>query len=1088
MRKISAQRAVFSVRPMNQTSARSRQARAAPVHALSPANDLIVCLVAGGAGFVGSHLCESLLGQNCFVYCLDNFSTGREENLAGFKNHEHFRLLDHDLNSSQKLDLPGVVDYVFHVAGVEAYANGLDVSLETLLVNSFGTKTLLELARKHSAKFLLASSQQVYSGFVSEASLHHYFGQGRTLEAENAFAEAKRFAEALTVEYVKKHQVNARIVRHDFLYGPRMNLVSGSMIARLFKEAVSQKTISVPGNGLTRLYPTYISDAVYGLVKAMFSQSSNGRVYGLVNPQMTTILNFAYLIRDQGDREVQVNLASGEDLYNFEFPEKGVLDSQELLGWYPKVEAKEGIRLTWEWLVRQSQVVPPPTESKKKPALAKAKKAVVAPAEFVSPQNQPPIQMQPEAPPPSPKPRASTPIPSFISPLPEKETLVPAAPVQEGKPPPDESTSPKLGRGFPLHLPALTLPFPRLNQFRWWLIGFCLAVVAVTLPVVMFALSTYQAVEALRQAQAAVATGEIDHMAQFSYQAQRNFRRSQRFLHALSWVTTRVGLRQQTNLADQFLRAGEYLAESTTQLAQAGESGQHLVLLVLGREAGDPGQQVQNLRGHLTAANTQLGFAEAELANLPESLFKVEALKIGSQLDQLLTQLPGWRRQLTEAERIVAILPALLQFHDKQTYLVLLQNDQELRPTGGFIGSFALLTVEKGKVLDFRVEDSYTADGQLKGYVEPPEAIKQYLGEDIWWFRDSNISPDFPTSAARASWFIQKEMDREVAGVIGINLRLVQNLLASLGPIYVPDYQEQVTADNIFERAEYHAEVNFFPGSTQKKDFLGSLSRALFENIRQLEPGQLASLAQVMIQSLNERAVMVWLPGTKEAALLNQYGWDGALRKTPSGLPGFGTIDVPDYVMPVEANFGVNKANYFVRRSTSHQISILKNGEIKEVFSLTLANTSTSEAWPGGKYKNYFRLYLPEDSRIEAVKVAKQRGTEGEILKSRDIKVERELDKRVLGVLVEVPPQEERVITVEYHRQERLPIEQPQVTYALYWQKQSGIGADPLQISLSYPLFLKPTKLSQEAVMGKQSLTFTTDSSQDRVIAVSFSR
>jgi nucleoside-diphosphate-sugar epimerase len=1063
---------------------------ARPLRTTREQTELTVCLVAGGAGFVGSHLCESLLGQNCFVYCLDNFSTGRETNIAGFKDHGQFELLDHDLNGRQKLNLPRQVDYIFHVAGVEAYSNGLDVSLDTLLVNSFGTKTLLELAKEHQAKFLLASSEQVYGGFVSETNVSQYFGASRSLEAEGAFAEAKRFAEALTFEYGKKHQVNARIVRLDFLYGPRMNLESGSIIAKLFSQSAKEKQVTVPGNGLTRLYPTYITDAVYGLVKAMFSQSSNGRVYGLINPQMMTILNFAYLIRDQGDSQIAVKLGSGEDLYNFEFPEKGVLDSQELLGWYPKVEAREGVKVTWDWLASQTKPTPPAAEWETKSRGKTRAKQAKGIEKTTEPTVLPPILTQqlpqkeaPQEPPGEPNGR----FPSFITPGPVSKVAVglpaPSAPkVAQIKAQPTQAK-----RSYSWRWPTLSLSFLKPRHMHWWIVGLCLTLVAVLLPVAVFAFSTYRAVEALKQTQQAIVEGEVEHLGQFSYQARQNFGRSRQFLQALSWITTQVGLRRQTQLADQFLRTGEHLADSTTQLAEAGKSGQKLMVVVLGRETGDPKQEMQTLRSHLDAANNQLGFAEAELEGIPEPLFQVKTLEIGKNLQLLKAQLPQWRRQLTEAQQALAIVPAILESQEKQTYLVLLQNNQELRPTGGFIGSFALLTIEKGKILDFRVEDSYTADGQLKGYVEPPEVIKKHLGEDIWWFRDSNISPDFPTSAARAAWFIQKEMDREVAGVIGVNLQLVQNLLQAMGPIYVSDYQEQITAENVFERAEYHSEVNFFPGSTQKKDFLGSLSRALFENIRQLESGQLAGLAQATVKSLNERALMVWLPGAKEASLLDQYGWDGALREPPTGLPEFGTVELADYLMPVEANFGVNKANYFVRRSSNHEVAIQKNGEVKETFTLTLTNTSTSEAWPGGRYKNYLRLYLPQDVRLDAVRASKQRGQEGDIIKSKDLDIGSELGKRVVGFLIEVPPLEEREVTVEYHRRVLFPVNDPEATYVLYWQKQAGIGTNPIQITLTYPLFLKPTKLSQEAARSGQSLTVTTDSAQDRVFAVTFS-
>jgi len=1004
-----------------------------------------VCLVAGGAGFVGSYLCETLIGQNCFVYCLDNFSTGRKANLARIKKHPQFAIIEHDLNSREKLKLPRKVDYIFHVAGVEAYTNGLDVSLETLLVNSFGTKTLLELARDNQAKFLLASSEQVYSGFISEQSLACYFGKTRTMEAEGAFAEAKRFAEALVFEYVKKHQVNARVVRLDFLYGPRINLKAGSFLAKLFQDAVKGR-IEVPGNGLTRLYPTYITDAVYGLVKTMFSQASKGRVYTLVDPKMVTILNFAHHLRDQLGKGTKIDFIKGEDLYNFEFPQKSVLDSQELLGWYPKVEAKEGVKLTLDWLLEQKKDSLPKPEPKPEPE-PEVKEVKKAPS-FISP-IQPPL----------------API----------DTPSEAAQLQALDQGPEKRQMPKISFNWLRKLPLVFLTL-------------LLILLLSLLPLAGFVWVSYQGAISLKQAQEALLDNEIETMARFSHQAQKNFTYANLLLIKFSWLTTRVGLGEETIIIDKALQTGKYLAEATDQLWLAFESGEKLMAITLDKEPGDPAQQLQAMQTNLDQLNIKLGFAEAELNQV---MPRLEGSKLFGQKDELKKiqqNLPQWRRQVIEAKQMLTILPGLLRLYDKQTFLVLLQDNQELRPTGGFIGSYALITFEKGKIIDFAIEDIYTADSQLKGHIKPPDAIKRYLGEDVWWFRDSNISPDFPTSAARASWFLEKEVKREVIGVIGINLELMKNLLTAMGPVYLPDYKERIDANNVFEKAEYHSEVNLSPGSTQKKDFLGSLTQALFENIKQLESDQTLSLAQMLIKSLNEKAAMVWLPGGEEAKLLSQYGWDGRLRTPPETLPEFETIDVTDYLMPVEANFGVNKANFFISRQTDHQVTILKDGRLLEKFTLKLTNNSPSEAWPGGAYKNYFRLYVPSDAQLEKITISHPENKEIKVLKKSEYEIRKELSRQIFGFLVEIPAKEEREITVEYRRAKRLPINQPQLTYLFYWQKQSGITDDPQSLVINYPTFLRPTKMSQEAAFLTQSLKFTTDSRQDRLFAVTFGR
>lgn len=1043
----------------NKIPMKKKTARFSPQ--VSVDQDITVCLVAGGAGFVGSSLCESLVGQNCFVYCLDNFSTGREKNIARILNHPQFSILRHDLNSREKLKVPKKLDYVFHVAGAEAYSNGLDVSLETLLVNSFGTKMLLELARENEAKFLLASSEQVYHGFVSEANLNQYFGRTRTMEAEGAFAEAKRFAEALTFEYLKKYDLNARIVRLDFLYGQRMNPESGTILAQLFLQAEKGR-IQIPGNGLTRLYPTYISDAVYGLVKATFSHTSKGRVYTLVNPQMVTILNFAYLLRDQQTQKVEIEFVKGDDLYNFEFPQRSVLDSQEALGWYPQIGAKEGIKLTQDWLTAEKKL---PEKGKEiREEIIDEEKEAPQPKKAKAPAG-PELKTERDKPPAK---------PSFIS------SSLQEVPVKEKLP-----VLPQSKEGIPQQKLEPGISF---NWLRWLILAFLsflLVSLVLFLPVAGFGLTSYQGAASLKKAQASLGEKDIEAMARYSHQAQNYFNYADLLLKKFSWLTTKIGLREQTNFADEVLQSISHLASATDQLWLAFESGERLIAIFFDQEAGDLALELKSLQTSLDKAETELAFAEAGLNQILPFLEGRDFFKFKGELKKLAQDLPSWRAQLKKGKQMLVILPGLLRPYDKATFLVLLQNNQELRPTGGFIGSYALVTVEKGKILDFEVEDIYTADGQLKGYIQPPDAIKRYLGEEVWWFRDSNISPDFPTSAARAAWFLEKEMKREVTGVVAINLETVKNILTATGPVYLPDYKEEINANNIFERAEYHSEVNFFPGSTQKRDFLASLTQALFESIKQLETKQSLTLAQMLTKSLDEKAIMIWLPGEEEGRLLAQYGWDGSLRNPPSLLPEFGKVDLADYLMAVEANFGVNKANFFISRESNHEVTISKEGRLQEKHKLTLNNQSPSDAWPGGVYKNYFRIYVPADSQLGKVTISDGKGEE-KILSKKDYEIRRELDRQVFGFLIEVPVKETRIVTIEYARAQNIDLDKLQATYLFYWQKQAGIGNNPMTLTINYPMFLKPLKMSQEASLTTQSLKFKTDSSKDRLFAVSF--
>src|SRR3990167_488109 len=330
---------------------------------LQVTSHLPTALVAGAAGFIGSHLCDALVSQNCLVYGIDNWTTGKKENIKHLLDHKQFVFIEHDLNQPLKPGLPQV-DYVFHLAGVEEYLNGKDISLETLLVNSLGTKELLELSKKNQAKFLLASTVNVFSGFLAATSLDHYFGSKHVNEEAYSHHEAKRFSEALTAEYVNRHNLDARVVRIAHPYGPRMDFAAGTDMTKMFLALKKDQPLKLSGQGLTPLYPTFVSDIVYGLTKAMFSQSSSGHIYTLVNPQKTTSLNLAYQLKEAiPDKEVKIEFAVDDGPQEASLAlTDDILKSQQDLGWSANVDLKQGIGKTLEWMKTGEELTREPKE------------------------------------------------------------------------------------------------------------------------------------------------------------------------------------------------------------------------------------------------------------------------------------------------------------------------------------------------------------------------------------------------------------------------------------------------------------------------------------------------------------------------------------------------------------------------------------------------------------------------------------------------------------------------------------------------------------------------------------------------------
>lgn len=472
-----------------------------------------------------------------------------------------------------------------------------------------------------------------------------------------------------------------------------------------------------------------------------------------------------------------------------------------------------------------------------------------------------------------------------------------------------------------------------------------------------------------------------------------------------------------------------------------------------------------------------LSLLDAALPPSPPNLLPDRYHGDYSRLKETLAQT---RRAIITAKTLLSTAPDLLGLGGRRKYLVLLQNNMELRATGGFIGSFAILSLENGHLYDLPIYDVYQADGQLKGHVEPPLPIKEYLGEANWFLRDSNWDPDFPTSARRAEWFLQKTLGEDVQGTIGVNIYTLAAVLKALGGVKVPDYNETVTGDNIFERAEYYSEANFFPGSTGKKEFLSAVSSALFAKLSSADPASVLTLSRSLLQSIDEKNTTLSVFSSTSSQTFNALGWDGGLRDLPCPSLEGATSCFADYAMLVDSNLGVNKANYFLHRRLNMATTIDIDLNVSHKLSVIYENTATSSTWPAGAYKNYSRLYLPPASVVESVNIG------GKVLGPKELTLYAEHGKTVAGFLVEVPVSSTVEVSVEYRLGGSLVGASP--LYSFYWQKQPGTDQDPLTLTVNYPLFLRPLVVSPQGSLGTQQLQFTLANTTDRRVTVQFAK
>lgn len=304
-------------------------------------------LVTGGAGFIGSWLCEELLKQNYQVICIDNFYTGTKENIAHLKKDKNFEFLLHDVVEPIKKDF-GKIDYVFHLASPASIPDEQKDPIKTLLVNSVGTLNLLELAREGNARFLFASTSEVYGSPVISPQPETYWGNVNPIGIRSCYDEGKRFGEALCIASLRMYSMDIRIARIFNTYGERNKRDDGRVIPNFINQALENKPLTVYGDGNQTRSLCYVSDLVEGLLKFMFLDGLAGEIINLGNPNEKTVLELAQVIK---------RLANSSSTLIFkplpkDDPERRCPDiskSKKLLNWQPQVSLEEGLQKTIEW-------------------------------------------------------------------------------------------------------------------------------------------------------------------------------------------------------------------------------------------------------------------------------------------------------------------------------------------------------------------------------------------------------------------------------------------------------------------------------------------------------------------------------------------------------------------------------------------------------------------------------------------------------------------------------------------------------------------------------------------------------------------
>ncbi len=301
-------------------------------------------VITGGAGFLGSHLCERLLAEGSQVVCVDNLLTGRTENIAHLLDRPDFQFLQHDV--SKPFEIEGPVDAVLHFASPASPIDYLELPIQTLKVGSLGTHNSLGLAKAKRARFLLASTSEVYGDPKEHPQKETYWGNVNPVGPRGVYDEAKRFAEAMAMAYHRAHGLEVRIVRIFNTYGPRMRVRDGRVVPAFIPQALAGEPITVFGEGKQTRSFCFVSDLVEGIWRLLNSDVATPVNIG--NPHEMTILEFAETIRDAVGSKSQI-VFKPLPVDDPQTRQPDITLARTRLGWEPKVDLREGLESTIQY-------------------------------------------------------------------------------------------------------------------------------------------------------------------------------------------------------------------------------------------------------------------------------------------------------------------------------------------------------------------------------------------------------------------------------------------------------------------------------------------------------------------------------------------------------------------------------------------------------------------------------------------------------------------------------------------------------------------------------------------------------------------
>jgi nucleoside-diphosphate-sugar epimerase len=947
-----------------------------------------ISIIVHGGNRIGYLTAKTLIEQGCYVVIIDKFNSKTKKYLTELKKSELFDFFDFKGFNSLFKNIKRF-DYLFYLLNEKLDQKEFD-SKEFLNETKILEESLVNTKKNH-AKFSLVTSLPLNRDLSNRVN-------NIKLAAPSPYSnmELQKYCETLAAEFKDKSNVNLRILRLGTLLGSGIDKVDNEILDELLKDSTQRSQITIKGEGLDIHTLIHEADATYGILKLSLSDNTKGEVVSLANKNNYTTLSLAYKLLELNTEAQTIRFVENpesqfviQDLY---VP----APHANKYGWVQQVPLEEALveqiqnyydSINKSWSIEDY--------SKKK---VKTKAAVTVGktklGELLS--------------------NIFNPLKNIFKPEKRRE----------------------------------------INWKRVFKIGFStIATLAFTYFVLYPIIGTFLGLFLINSLTKELATSVLDLDEQNSKnnieKLEKNIDRVSESISNIYWLFYITNKRELYDNTSQLLLGSQYTIQGTSELISAVYPLSQYIqdfepaldfqtsTPTTTREYRQYLQEIQQNSYKLEEASYKISLASEIIKNLNTSVFPKSLQDKILEIKDIIVQLEDGTRTFKEVN---SFLPELLGVNQRKRYLILFQNESELRSTGGWLTSYGVIGIEGGQIRELFVDDIYNADGTLrvqnKKYI-PPRSMMTTLEITNWSFSLVNWYPDLLDTLAEAEPFI-KDLGKgnSLDGLITIDVSFIQKLLERWDGIEVPGESRIITSDNIYSKIfDMHEE--FTPGSTQKTTFLANLANEIVKKLLSMNVTELIEIGDIFEESLNEKHLQATFKNRDAYSFFNHRRWANSMDSRYNNAP-----------IAIDWNWGGNKANLYLDKNHNLTVNIKDLDTIDFSYSITVENSSATETYPEGNYINYQRVYIPSEATVLRING----------IEENEYSIYKESGFKVIGGWFNIPIKKTNTLEIAYRIERNadssnfpLTIEDQNVFLNLTLFKQPGEKRNAYRLDLTYP-------------------------------------